>query len=200
MAEGDLGRARHHAERTLEHAEADHLTAYHQIAVAHSVLGVTLLAEDRTAARRHVDHGVELARRSNRPIMLAYALASRAQVTAADQPQDAAMIDLTEARKLLAPCPDPGMVLTFVARREAQLGGSDIVPPHISQADMVERLTPRELTVLRLLPSRLNVTEIADELYVSPNTVKGHVKAIYRKLGVNERAVAIQRARELRLL
>lgn len=199
LEEDDPGRARHYAEQALAHAEANHLAAYHQLALAHSVLGMTIFGENRAQARTHVNRGVELARRSNRPIMLAYALAARAQIDIGDQQTDAADIDLTEARKVLDRCPDPGMVLTLVARREAQLGG-DGPPRPRATANMAEELTPRELTVLRLLPSRLNVTEIANELYVSPNTVKGHVKAIYRKLGVNERALAVQRARELRLL
>ena len=55
-------------------------------------------------------------------------------------------------------------------------------------AGPTETLTERERDVLRFLPSRLTLREIADELYVSPNTLKFHLKVIYRKLGVNSRA------------
>ena len=54
--------------------------------------------------------------------------------------------------------------------------------------DLVEPLTGRELDVIRFLPSRLTVREIADELYISQNTLKFHLKVIYRKLGVSSRA------------
>jgi LuxR family maltose regulon positive regulatory protein len=54
----------------------------------------------------------------------------------------------------------------------------------------VEALTERERDVLRFLPSRLTIAEIADELYVSVNTLKFHLKIIYRKLGVGSRAEA----------
>ncbi len=54
--------------------------------------------------------------------------------------------------------------------------------------------------MLRLLPGELSQREIADALYVSINTVKSHVKGIYRKLGVDTRAGAVSRARELSLL
>ena len=54
--------------------------------------------------------------------------------------------------------------------------------------DLVEPLTERELDVVRFLPSRLTVREIADELYISQNTLKFHLKVIYRKLGVSSRA------------
>ncbi|MGI9615359.1 MAG: LuxR C-terminal-related transcriptional regulator [Acidimicrobiales bacterium] len=199
LEDGDPGLAQHYAQQALTLAEANHLAAYHQLALAHSVLGVASAGEAGDANRRHLDAGVELARRSNRPMMLAYALAARAQHNIEDQRTEVARIDLTEARRVLDRCPDPGMVLTLVARGEARVGGTGSPRPK-PVTNMVEELTPRELTILRLLPSRLNVSEIALELYVSPNTVRGHVKAIYRKLGVNERAVAVQRARELRLL
>jgi LuxR family maltose regulon positive regulatory protein len=53
-------------------------------------------------------------------------------------------------------------------------------------------LSDRELTVLRLLSSRLTTTEIAGALFVSPNTLKSHMKSIYRKLDVNSRADAVR--------
>ena len=53
--------------------------------------------------------------------------------------------------------------------------------------DLSENLTDRELSVLRYLPSMMTNEEIADELFVSVNTVKAHLKRIYRKLGVISR-------------
>jgi len=53
-------------------------------------------------------------------------------------------------------------------------------------------LSERELAVLRLLASRLTTTEIAGALFVSPNTLKSHMKSIYRKLDVNSRADAVR--------
>jgi LuxR family maltose regulon positive regulatory protein len=55
---------------------------------------------------------------------------------------------------------------------------------------LVETLTDREREVLRLLPSRLTLSEIADELFISMNTLKFHLKVIYRKLGCSSRAEA----------
>lgn len=66
--------------------------------------------------------------------------------------------------------------------------------------ELVEQLTDRERDVLRLLPSRLTLREIAGELFVSQNTLKFHLRVIYRKLGVNSRAEAVETARTLRLL
>jgi LuxR family maltose regulon positive regulatory protein len=62
-----------------------------------------------------------------------------------------------------------------------------------------DQLTTRELEVLRLLPTRLTQKEIARELFVSPNTLKFHLRLIYRKLGVHGRDEAVGVARDLGL-
>ena len=58
-----------------------------------------------------------------------------------------------------------------------------------------EHLTDREVQVLKMLPSRLTLREIADELFISVNTLKFHLKLVYRKLGVSSRAEAAEVAR-----
>jgi LuxR family maltose regulon positive regulatory protein len=63
-----------------------------------------------------------------------------------------------------------------------------------------EPLTEREVTVLRFLQSVLSNEEIASKMFVSVNTVKTHVRNIYRKLDVGRRREAVRRARELHLL
>jgi LuxR family maltose regulon positive regulatory protein len=63
-----------------------------------------------------------------------------------------------------------------------------------------EELSDRELEVLRLLATALSGPEIADQLYVSVNTLRTHTKHIFTKLGVNTRRAAVQRASELGLL
>ncbi|MFL6133272.1 MAG: response regulator transcription factor, partial [Nocardioidaceae bacterium] len=60
-----------------------------------------------------------------------------------------------------------------------------------------EHLTDRELDVLRMLASRLTLREIAEELFISVNTLKFHLKVIYRKLGVNSREEAAQLSRRM---
>ena len=65
---------------------------------------------------------------------------------------------------------------------------------------VVEPLSPREQAVLRYLPTMMSNQEIASELFVSVNTVKTHLKAIYRKLDVADRREAVRRARRLEML
>jgi LuxR family maltose regulon positive regulatory protein len=63
-----------------------------------------------------------------------------------------------------------------------------------------EPLTERESTVLAALPAMHTNSEIADRLFISVNTVKAHIKGLYRKLDVNNRRDAIRRGHELGLL
>jgi LuxR family maltose regulon positive regulatory protein len=65
---------------------------------------------------------------------------------------------------------------------------------------IVEGLSVREREVLKLLAGMLTTAEVASELYISVNTVKTHLKSIYRKLAANHRGEAVRRARQLRLI
>jgi LuxR family transcriptional regulator, maltose regulon positive regulatory protein len=64
----------------------------------------------------------------------------------------------------------------------------------------VEPLTERETSVLCHLPTLMSNHEIADVMHVSVNTVKTHLKSLYRKLGVTSRREAVLRGRSLELL
>ncbi len=63
-----------------------------------------------------------------------------------------------------------------------------------------EGLSERELEVLRLLATELSGPEIAQQLFVSVNTLRTHTKHIFSKLDVNTRRAAVRRAGELGLL
>ena len=64
---------------------------------------------------------------------------------------------------------------------------------------LIETLTQRESEVLALLAEMYSTEEIAEELFLSVNTVKTHIKGIFRKLDVNRRNAAVRRGRELGL-
>jgi len=55
----------------------------------------------------------------------------------------------------------------------------------------VELLTAREREILSHLSTTMNTAEIAAALHISPNTLKTHLKAVYRKLGVSGRRDAV---------
>ena len=70
----------------------------------------------------------------------------------------------------------------------------------VTRAELLEPLSRREQSVLRFLPTMMSNAEIASELFVTSNTVKTHLKSIYRKLAVSRRRDAVERARALELL
>ena len=82
-------------------------------------------------------------------------------------------------------------LLTAAVRPEDNAGNKEA---------LIEPLSDRELDVLRLLATDLAGPEIARELVVSLSTVRSHTKAIYAKLGANNRRSAVTRAEELDLL
>jgi LuxR family maltose regulon positive regulatory protein len=86
--------------------------------------------------------------------------------------------------------PDAGIL----RRRAERLRGA------VEHARAIEPLTPAERRVLELLPTHLTDGQMAEQLFVSHNTVKSHLKSVYRKLEVSSRADAVQRARETGLL
>lgn len=81
----------------------------------------------------------------------------------------------------------------LTALDDASLRGS-------TRPTLAEQLTDREAAVLRFLPTMMSNNEIASELFVSVNTVKTHLRSVYRKLGAGDRREAVQRARDLQLL
>ncbi|NBM19286.1 LuxR C-terminal-related transcriptional regulator [Streptomyces sp. GC420] len=65
---------------------------------------------------------------------------------------------------------------------------------------VVERLSRREREVLAHVALMMSTEEIAAALHLSANTVKTHLRSVYRKLGVSRRREAVERGRELHLL
>lgn len=93
------------------------------------------------------------------------------------------------ARSRLVRTPE-GAELADLVRR--MTGDSDVA--------LVRRLTAREREILRELPHRGTVSELGRALFISGNTVKTHLRGVYRKLGVSSRQDAVAEARRLGLL
>ncbi len=65
---------------------------------------------------------------------------------------------------------------------------------------LIEPLTEREREVLVHVSGMLNTAEVAEQMYISVNTVKTHLRNIYRKLEAAHRSEAVRRARQLQLI
>ena len=200
-------------------ALADSLVADAEAAVgqtlsdSHFVAMFPALARGRLALKRAdwvtawhaATAAVELGRRGAGRVELAAALltAAAAGRICADSPIPGAAtgdeIDpgalAGEARGILRHCADPGpLVATWLAEEQRAEAA------RTRQDGLIEQLTDRELAILRLLPAPASLRELAAELFVTPNTLKTHLRAIYRKLGAESREEAVISARERGLL
>jgi LuxR family transcriptional regulator, maltose regulon positive regulatory protein len=144
-------------------------------------------------ARAEAEHGLNIARRGGLRLDTAYGLLGLARIAQQADDADEARELRARAQRQLAACPDPGFL-------RAWTGTDDTASRRSPAADSADELSERELTVLRLLSSRLSLREIGNELYVSLNTIKTHTRNIYAKLRVGSREQAVARARELGLL
>ena len=72
--------------------------------------------------------------------------------------------------------------------------------PFPSPQALVDSLTNREMDILELLQKRLSNKEIAEKLFISTATVKGHLQNIYGKLNVSKRREAVEKAKKIGIL
>jgi LuxR family maltose regulon positive regulatory protein len=165
---------------------------------AAAALGAVLAAERNLAgAEREFSYAERLVGDEVATIEHAWVLVRLADARCRRGRLDDAESTLRRAREELAALPDSGLVPQLAdgvgraleeARRNASCG------------DVLERPSEAELAVLRLLATDLSTRGIGAVLFLSPNTVRSHVRAIYRKLGVGDREAAVARASTMGLL
>jgi LuxR family maltose regulon positive regulatory protein len=149
-------------------------------------------------AEREVRRAVELADRGAGRLEIAAARLALARILHLRGEVEEARRAARDAQSVLERCRDQGtLARAHAAVEQGALRSRAVAGPG---GQLGDELTDRELAVLRLLPGGLSRREIADALYVTQNTVKTHVKAIYRKLEASSREDAVARARELGLL
>ena len=131
---------------------------------------------------------------------------------ATNRNDDAAEASLAARRQIRRPLPQPPPGLRSIrsdGEPRSRARGSVVEPassvttrpsPAPTVPQMTETLSMRELEVLELLSALFNTEEIAAALFISPNTVRTHVRRIMEKLDVSRRSDAVRRARGLNLL
>ena len=113
----------------------------------------------------------------------------------------AAMEMIARARRGWSPPPWLDQRLALAASHaRAGRGAARQHGPERDEPLIVETLSGRELEVLGYVARMLSTAEIAEQMYLSVNTVKSHLKSIFRKLGVSHRRDAVRRARQLALI
>jgi LuxR family maltose regulon positive regulatory protein len=184
------------AARTLlsgRRLEAQPSTAF---VLAVSYLGEThagraaLVTSDRHLARNNLSRYRGLAPFVNLETRMALAWAD---LLAGDRARGRTLV--SEAERILP-------VVHDAVRAKQRIGElrSALVQPADGDGSGPSSLTAAELRVLRCLPTHLTLAEIAQQLFVSRNTVKSQAIAIYRKLGTASRGNAVAVARDAGLL
>jgi LuxR family maltose regulon positive regulatory protein len=148
-------------------------------------------------AERELAYAAQFFRDEVPTVHHAWVLALIAQVSCRRGRLDAAESTLRDAHEAIAAFPDTGIVAGLAARVERELAEAR---DRARKGTVGELPSDAELAVLRLLASDLSTRQIGASLYLSPNTVRSHTRAIYRKLGVNSRADAVARSSTLGLL
>jgi LuxR family maltose regulon positive regulatory protein len=149
-------------------------------------------AGDPRGALAWFESAVEVFGQGSRSAWLAnsHLLQAGAYHALGDDREMAGSLDLADA--VIDRLPNPGALPRRSERlRETLLA----VPRHLTEFG--ERLSSREVVVLQLAADGLTQREIADQLFISYNTVKTHLKSAYRKLGATSRDEALGRVAEL---
>jgi LuxR family maltose regulon positive regulatory protein len=184
------------ARRAVATAEAHAVNFEPLSGIVYLALGRALARQGELAeAEVQLERALELFQVDSMGLHRTYGLLVLASVRHGRDDLPGARVLVDQARELVDQSTDPGMLPALLKQTEEALGSR----PR-RRVPAAAPLTERELAVLRLLPTKLSTREIGRELYVSPNTVRSHVQAIYRKLRVNSRAQAITQARQLGLL
>jgi LuxR family maltose regulon positive regulatory protein len=108
-----------------------------------------------------------------------------------------AEMTLRSAYEAIRELTDGGRVALLAAEAEREL---EQARTRADSGEILDLPSEAELAVLRLLATDLSARQIGEKLFLSHNTVRSHMRAIYRKLGVGSRADATARASALGLL
>ena len=191
--EGDLASAQRLAEDAARIVNGRGFRKWPPSSVVVTALGTVHAGQGRMAeARAELEYAIHRRRRwvLLTPWLTVEIQLRLAHVLLATGDRAAAAALAAEIGNVLTASPEGTDALAArLGELERRLAGKPSAPAQTG------RLTERELVILGLLRESLSVSEIARELYLSPNTVKTHKRAIYRKLGVGSRREALERVR-----
>ena len=157
------------------------------------------LEGDAPRSRELLTRAVELARGSRLPTTSVLSLVFLADAELGCGDRAAARAALVRAREAVDEEPVTPFVMGRLADAETRIGRS-AARAAARAGVLVEDLTDRELSILRMLPGSATQREIGGALNLSVNTVKAYNKSLYRKLDVASRQDAVTAARQLGLI
>lgn len=179
---GDVERASEHAHRALQEVQQPRQPL--AILEASRLLGeLAQVAGKVDEATRYLSLALELSHSFDMPYEIALSQIATAETLGAGGDWSSAEKMLREARELLQGL-KAQPALEHLEEVERRIIKSEAEPSNIAG------LSPRELEVLKLVATGLTDAEIADQLFISPRTVGGHLQSIYQKTGVSSRTAA----------
>jgi LuxR family maltose regulon positive regulatory protein len=193
-----LASARSHAEKAKAIVGSVGVSRSWLGANASLALGVVLMNEGSLAdAERELANAEHFFRDEVATVHHAWALLLLARVRSRRGHIEDAEAALKSAHAAIDELPESGIVPALASTVEDELEETQERARH---GELLASPSDAEIVVLRLLVTDLSAREIGEQLYLSPNTVRSHTRAIYRKLHVNSRADAVARADSLGLL
>jgi LuxR family transcriptional regulator, maltose regulon positive regulatory protein len=196
LEDGDAERALELAREAAEVADEVGVAEVGTVGIVWIALGAALAANGRPAeAETALERAANVTSNPADSIVSGHALLWLARVRATRGRAAEARKLLVRVRAIVDEAAAPGVLAAQLDELDRRL--STRARRDISYDDLP---TESELRVLRLMASSVTRSEIAAQLFLSPNTVKSHQRALYRKLGANSRDTAVARARELGLL
>jgi LuxR family maltose regulon positive regulatory protein len=165
---------------------------------ASAALGCVLLAEGQLpAAERELAHAEHVLRDEVATVHSTWVLVLLARVRARRGRLDEAAAALELAQAAMREYGDMGVVGSLADDVGREI---DHLRRRAGDGEVLALPSEAELAVLRLLATDSSMREIGAELFISSNTVRSHTRALYRKLGVGQRADAVARGQALGLL
>ena len=195
---GQPERSRELAEQAMEIVDGNGMHSMQQTSLAFTALGQAQAAAGRiTDAMATLEHGLALRRKNPAltPWQTIHHLIVMSRVALEARQLPLAQELLAETAQRMDRYHD-GMR----AMRARLAAVQEAMRSRLAASAKSEPLTSRELDVLRHLQGSSSLSQIAGELYLSPNTVKTHTKALYRKLGAGSRSDAVHIARQRLLI
>ena len=196
LADGDVAGAERSARAAVGLLDECEIASGIAAANPHLALGCALAqGPDLRGAIEHLERAVALTpsvvasyRRAHALLRLASARHRVGGDVGARQALELARADLYEL-------PDEGVLAEVALEIEDEL----LAQPR-RDGFLGDALSKSELRIMSRLVAGCSITEVAQELWLSPNTVKTHRRSIYRKLGVDSREGLRKRSLELRIL
>jgi LuxR family maltose regulon positive regulatory protein len=187
---GDRARPERIARDALAHLEERHLSSGPAAANPHLALGCALAkGSDLHSAIDHLECAVELTAPAGATYWHVHALLRLASARHRLGDARNAKEVLARAMAGLDELPDRGMLGGLCEETR-----DDLLSRQRREGFRGDGLSDAELRILRRFVEGMSVAEVAQELWLSPNTVKTHRRSIYRKLGVKSRDELLDRA------